>query len=97
LDEVGLFAARSLPILPSVAISAFCGLVQWNLKNYLIVTFLGTLVRASIIGFVGWKLGELYAEYADQIDKFEKIGLLIVILPLVGWLLYRLYKKNKIR
>lgn len=76
-EELFIFICRSLPILPSVVISAFSGTVRLSIRTYLIYSFLGTLVRAAILGVLGWQLGALYHTYATHVDRLEKVGLVI--------------------
>ena len=48
-DEIILLSLRSLPFVPSVAISAFCGLVRYPIKTFIILTFIGSLIRSVIL------------------------------------------------
>lgn len=95
LDDWGLFVLRSVPVIPSVAISAFCGLVRFSPKKYVLYTFLGTLVRTSILALVGWQVGELYIEYIDIIEKFEKGILWAVVVVVVAFVVYRVIKQRR--
>lgn len=91
-DELLLFGLRCVPIIPSVAISAFCGLIRFPLRTYLIFSLLGTLVRASGLGFIGWQAGHLYREMAAYINRVEEVvglGLGLILLILVGYLVYK--------
>jgi membrane protein DedA with SNARE-associated domain len=95
-DEILLFIVRAVPILPSVAISAFCGFVRFDLKKYVIITFFGTLVRAFILGFIGWQFGSIYQAAADEISYLEEIGLAVVVIAIVGYIIYKKkFKRNK--
>ncbi|KUK74454.1 DedA family protein [Methanobacterium sp. 42_16] len=90
-DELVLFLVRAVPIIPSVAISAFCGFIRFDLKKYLVITFFGTLVRAFILGFIGWQFGSMYQTLADEISYLEEVS---VILILISAVLYFIYKKK---
>ena len=94
-DALVLFGVRAIPIIPSVAISAFCGFIRFNIKKYLIITFLGTLVRAFILGFIGWQFGSLYQTAANEISYIEEISLAIIIITTISYLIYK--KKFKTR
>lgn len=72
-DEVVLFVLRAIPLLPNVAISAFCGAIRYPLKSFIVITFLGNVVRALIMAFFGWWAGEAYVLYAERISRFEHI------------------------
>jgi len=90
-DELVLFLVRAVPIIPSVAISALCGFIRFDLKKYLVITFFGTLVRAFILGFIGWQFGSMYQTLADEISYLEEVS---VILILISAVLYFIYKKK---
>lgn len=92
-EELFIFICRALPIMPSVVITTFSGVVRVRFATYLLYTFLGTLVRAGILGILGWQLGALYHTYAPQIDRIEKVGLLIVVVA--GALYYVRYRKKR--
>jgi len=59
-DYIILYFLRTAPIIPSIIISAFCGIIRYDFRKYLIVTFLGGLTRAIIFGFIGWQFGNIY-------------------------------------
>ena len=93
-DEVVIFIARALPIIPSVAIAGLCGLLRIDIKKYIIFTFLGTMVRATFLGFVGWQAGSLYTQYSVYIDTLERAGLIVIAVGVAVFFLYqRKYKK----
>lgn len=93
-DELLLFILRAFPIVPSVAISIFCGFIRFDLRKYLIITFLGTVVRAFILGFIGWQFGSMYQTAAEEISYLEEIGLAVIIIVAAGYLIYqRKFKK----
>ena len=91
-DELILYITRALPIVPSVAIGAFCGIVRYDLKKYIIITLCGGFTKATIIGFIGWQFGNFYLEIAGQISFLEEI---FIIVSLIGILAYILYNKRK--
>jgi membrane protein DedA with SNARE-associated domain len=59
-DYLILYIIRTTPVIPSVVTSAFCGIIRYDLKKYLIITLLGGLTRAIILGFIGWQFGNFY-------------------------------------
>lgn len=94
-DEILLFIVRALPIIPSVAINVFSGFVRYDLKKFLAITFLGTLVRAFILGFLGWQFGSFYQVVATEISYLEEIGLAVIVIALVIYFVRERYKKGK--
>ena len=91
VDEIALFGLRALPFVPSVAVSAFCGLVRYRLKTFIILTFSGSLVRSIIMAAIGWKGREFYLKFIGIFDKLETLILFVVI----GVFLIFLYKHIK--
>ncbi len=95
-DEVLFILVRAIPLVPSVAVNAFCGLIRMPLKKYLSLTFLGASARGFLMGFVGWQAGSVYFKYADAINRLENIVLLVIVFLCVGFFLYRRSKtKNR--
>ncbi len=91
-DEVVLFGLRLVPIIPGVAISGLCGIIRYPFLKFVIITFVGALIRAFILGFIGSRVGEVYVDYADTISKWEDyilVGVIIVFGFLLGWYFYR--------
>lgn len=93
-DELILFITRAVPIVPSVAISAFCGFIRFDLKKYAIITFLGTIVRAFILGFIGWQFGSIYQTAANEIAYLEEISVVVIIIAAVLFFIYKKKIKN---
>jgi len=97
-DEITLFMLRVLPIIPGVAISGVCGVVRYPFKKFILITAMGSFVRACILALIGWQVGALYVHYADLVSKFEKYilgGVLLLIVIFLGY--YYIVKKNKQR
>lgn len=86
-ENLFLFFARCLPIIPSIAISLFCGLIKYPLKNYLIITFFGALVQATILAVVGWQVGNVYITLADQISFLNDIIAIIIVLGIIFYII----------
>lgn len=93
LMDVSIFTARALPIVPSVVISAFCGFIKFDIKRYITVTFLGTLVRAFILGFMAWQFGSLYRAIESELAISEEIVVISLIMVVIGFIIYKKYKK----
>lgn len=78
-DELLLFIARTIPIIPSVIIGVFCGLIRIPLKEFLLWTFLGSLIRTFALGLIGWGAGSAYATYAEEISGVENLILILAV------------------
>lgn len=97
-DEVTLFLLRMIPVIPGVAVSAFCGAVRYPVKTFMSITFAASLLRAFIIGLIGWQAGEYYLQYLDSIDHYEsRILVVVVMIVLAGIFIHlaRGYHKRK--
>lgn len=94
-DEVILFIARSFPLTPSILINVVCGMLRWNPISFLLSTFFGTVVRATVTGFIGWQLGSAIVSYSSFIEKAHNTIFVICILAIVAFFVYRRYKAKK--
>ncbi len=88
MDEIVLLVLRSVPFVPSVALSAFCGLVRYPLKTFLILTFAGSLIRASIMALIGWQVRDAYVVYANFTSTIETLSLVVIALCIGAFILY---------
>lgn len=90
-----LFITWAVPIFPSVVISAFCGFIKYDIKKYIYVTFLGTLVKAFILGFIAWQFRSLYSSLGPQIGISENLVIIGFIFALIVIIVYK-KQKNRI-
>jgi membrane protein DedA with SNARE-associated domain len=93
-DEILLFTVRAVPVVPSIAINVFCGFIRYDIKKFLIITFTGTMVRAFILGFLGWQFGSLYQSISTQISYLEELSLVLIVLIVLIYFLYQKYEKK---
>jgi len=93
-DDVLLLALRSLPAVPTVAVDIFCGVVRYNLTRYIVITFIGTFIRATAFGLIGWRVGSLYVTYAEYISGIEKYILAGAIVAIVLFVVLKIKKNN---
>jgi len=91
-DDLLLFFLRTLPAVPTVAVDIFCGVVRYPIKTYLLITLFGTLIRATIFGLIGWRVGSLYFAYAEYISRVEKYLLLGVVIAAIVFVVVRTKK-----
>lgn len=85
-DGLLLFGVRTVPVIPSVVITAFCGTIKMDVKKYMFYTFLGTLVRAFILGIIGWQVGNIYQQYASLFSTFENVILALIVVGVVVYI-----------
>lgn len=82
-DELVIGIARVIPVVPSVAISAFCGILEMNIVRYFFISFIGVFFRGIILGALGWQVGNIYEKYAQVISSVENAVLLSTILAVL--------------
>ncbi|TSC70662.1 MAG: hypothetical protein CEO12_242 [Parcubacteria group bacterium Gr01-1014_46] len=92
-DEYLFVFARILPIVPSSLIAVFSGVTRMPIKKYILLTFVASIVKASIYAYIGYKVGEVYYIYAKQISNMENTGFVVAILLIVAFIVYRIYRK----
>lgn len=94
-DEVYLFTARAVPIIPLSVVSIAAGAIRMDIKQFTIVTFLGTLPRCLILGIAGWLVGSAFEIIGQMVDFLETITLLLFILFIVVFIVFRLIIRRR--
>ena len=92
-DSMFLFFARAIPIFPNMLISTVCGLLRVEITRYTLTTFMGTLIRAFIYGFIGWSLGRTYKTYSRFLVRYERNIFIILTISAVVFFVWFLIKK----
>ncbi len=86
-DELFILIAISIPVVPVSLITAFCGGFRIKPIKFYPIAFLALIIRSTILGFIGFQMGEAFTGLANGLDKIESI-LTIVIAVLVLGLLF---------
>lgn len=97
-DDAIFTLLRALPILPSVVLSVGPGILRMPMRTYLVGSFVGTLIRATVMGFIGSRLGSGIESAQGIFDSIEKVGLAVLLVTLIlfgGYYAYLRYKKKK--
>jgi len=95
IDEYLVFLGRIIPFLPSVAVSAFAGLTKIPLKVFILGTVLGTPIRATFFGILGWQVGAFYERNAQVFDTYDTYALVGIICAFAIFVFYRKMKEIK--
>jgi len=90
-DDLSIFLARCIPLIPSIVINLFCGLIKYDIKKYFLTTFFGTMVQIFGWGILAWLSGNIYLELEGQLSKLGYIVTLIIIFLA----LYYIIKKRR--
>lgn len=96
-DDVLLFVARAIPIIPSAPISIASGAIKLNKRTYITATLAGTFFRNLMFLYLGYVGVENYKEISQGFESLESYGqlfLFLVILVVVVWA-YLHRKKGK--
>lgn len=93
-DEILLFLLRFIPITPSIVVNIFCGFIRYDLKKFLIITFVGTLARVFMLGFLGWQFGNFYKYASQQVSLIENITIILVVVGIIIYFAYLLKNKD---
>ncbi len=93
LDELIFTGLRALPILPSVALSVGPGVLRMPMRTYLLGSFFGTFIRATIMGFVGSRLGAGAASISKTIENAQVVGLVFFVIT--GLIVFYYWRKKR--
>ncbi len=85
-----IFFLRIIPMLPSIIVCTYSAVSRISFLRYLIVTFLGTIVRAYILGFLGWQLGVAYQTYAEKISHYENVVFVFLLACISIYIIYKI-------
>jgi len=94
-DELFIVISCSIPVVPVSLVSAFCGAFRIKPKKFYPFIFLGLIIRSSILGFIGFEMGETFMSLAQGLNKTESILTLVGIIIVVIVLGYLYFKREK--
>lgn len=94
-DEVYLFTARAIPIIPLSVVSIAAGAIRMDIKEFSIITFLGALPRCLILGVAGWLVGAAFEHIAQMVDFLETVTLLLFVLFIAIFIIFRLVLRQR--
>lgn len=82
-------------MVPNLAITAFCGFIRYPFKQFIILAFLGNIVRGLIMAIFGYYAGATYRIYAKSISDVEHVLIGVVGMGVVLYFVYRFLRSNK--
>ncbi len=85
-DEVFILVATIIPVVPVSLMAGFCGGFLIKPKKFYPLIFLALLIRATILGFIGFQMGETYISLAHGLDKVESVLTIIGAALILGFL-----------
>jgi membrane protein DedA with SNARE-associated domain len=93
-DDIVFVLMRAFPVIPSVALAVYGGMVEMSWWRYSILSFVGVFIRATGLGIVGWFFGNRIDAVSSGVGLFENLGLLVAVFLIIGFLLARKSKKT---
>ncbi|EKF84652.1 DedA family protein [Methanobacterium formicicum] len=93
-DDIFMFLARCFPVIPSIAINLFCGLIRYDLKKYIITTFMGSAVQILGWGLLAWFFGNIYQVLEDKISYIGNIITVIIVLVVIYFIIMKKREKK---
>jgi membrane protein DedA with SNARE-associated domain len=91
-DFLTLLVIRSTPVIPSAPVSLICGFIKVDKKQFIVATFLGTIIRDFVYLYFGYTSLEAAASIVDGIEGAQSlitIALALVGAAVVGWIIYK--------
>jgi membrane protein DedA with SNARE-associated domain len=85
-DELFILISCVVPVVPVSLVSGFCGGFKIPAKKFYPMVFIALLIRAAILGFIGYKMGETFTSLAHGLDKIESILTFVGAGLLLGFL-----------
>ena len=85
-DELFIFIAVIIPVVPVSLMSGFCGAFRFKPQKFYPIMFLALIVRSIILGFIGFQMGEAFTGLANGLDKIESILTVIGAGLILGFL-----------
>lgn len=91
--EATAFFSRLLPVVRTF-ISLPAGIARMNRTKFTVLTFAGSFLWSWILALAGYYLGENWEEVRAVMRPFD-IPILIILLILFGWFLWRHIRRNR--
>ncbi len=96
-DDVAFVGMRALPVIPSVALAVYGGIIEMSWWRYIGLSFIGVFIRATALGTVGWLFGNAAGSVSSSMGKLENLGLIVILFSVIFlWYTHR-SKKKKMR
>lgn len=93
-DDVAFVGMRAFPVIPSVMLALYAGMVRMNYVRYCILSTIGVFIRATGLGLVGWLIGTTASSITSIVNYGEQLGLVIVALAIL-WYIYKYYTNKR--
>lgn len=91
-----IFLLRAAPIVPLSLISAAAGVLRLPVWRFTLWTFLGSLPRCLLLGYLGYLTRDTYEGLAKSINRLESLvsaGIVLGVVAVVLWLRSRMARR----
>lgn len=91
-DFAILTALRAFPFFPSAVISVLGGVLEIEIKTFLVSTFIGNVIRGGFffwIGFAGKAAYDSALQGLDSLEKAGKLLLVVTVAAVFAWFKFR--------
>ncbi len=88
-DDVLLLIARSVPIIPTFPVSVGAGVIKYNVRSYVLMTFIGTFIRNIIylwVAYFGWNGFQAIRRDLWEHPLWLAIGVIVLLLIFI-WIM----------
>jgi membrane protein DedA with SNARE-associated domain len=91
--DYAVFLAQLLPIARDL-ISFPAGIVKMRAVRFVLLSILGSLPFCFVLALVGYMAGPSWESAVEAVDRYDLVIVAIVMLPLLGYLIYR-WNRNR--
>lgn len=91
---ITIVVLRAIPFFPIAIVSLASGVLRLSWKKYAIATFIGSLPRTFVLGFLGWYIGGEFVTFANRLNILENI-VAVAVIAVIVYILYRYRHKYR--
>lgn len=88
-----IFLTRFVPLVRTL-ISFPAGIGRFKLSHFIALTFLGSLIWNTVLGYLGYWLGPQWEDIIAFFDSIELIAIAALVIFLIWWVWRRLKEKK---
>lgn len=87
-----IFITRMIPFIPKTITSVISGIYNLNFYKYVAYTFIASYPTLFIYVYIGNNLGENYSEIKNYVGGFGFPILIIFLIVIIGYFLFKYFK-----
>ncbi len=86
---IQMIVYRAIPIMPLSLVSIASGVLEMNIKSFIISTLVGSIPRYIVLGYLGWITRDLYIQLAYTLDNAETALIILIILGIIAYIIVK--------